>query len=74
MLKLQFLPVLLLSAAGCLTHRVEVAPIEVKPIHITMDVNIKVDRELDSFFSAVEQQAGVKPPATSGPTTRMTAP
>ncbi len=35
---------------GCTEHRVKVEPIEVKPIHVTMDVNIKVDRELDRFF------------------------
>ena len=35
---------------GCTQHRVKVEPIEVKPIHVTMDVNIKVDRELDRFF------------------------
>jgi len=27
-----------------------VEPIEFKPIHITLDINIKVDRELDEFF------------------------
>lgn len=41
-------------ATGCSTsHKVEVAPVEVKPIHITIDVNVKVDRELDDFFSDV---------------------
>jgi hypothetical protein len=34
---------------GCV--RASVDPIEVKPIHITMDVNIRVQRELDEFFS-----------------------
>lgn len=32
--------------AGCATVKVE-------PIHITVDINIKVDRALDDFFSAV---------------------
>jgi len=35
---------------GCLSHRVETAPIEIKPIHITMDINLRVQRELDEFF------------------------
>lgn len=43
--------VLALVAAGCTHHTVKVEPIEVKPIHMTVDVNIKVDRELDQFFA-----------------------
>ena len=31
-------------------HEVDVKPVEVKPIHITIDVNIKVDKALDDFF------------------------
>ena len=27
---------------------------EVKPIHITIDVNVKVDKALDDFFSDVD--------------------
>ena len=38
----------LLSAAGCFTVKTES---EVKPIHITMDVNLKVDKELDKAFA-----------------------
>ena len=37
----------LLSAAGCFTVKTES---EIKPIHITMDVNLKVDKELDKAF------------------------
>ena len=40
--------------AGCTQHRVEVAPVEVKPIHITIDVNVKVDRALDNFFGDID--------------------
>ena len=32
------------------THTVKVEPIEVKPIHMTVDINLKVDRALDNFF------------------------
>ena len=44
-----------LAAYGCSTqHKVEMAPVEVKPIHITIDVNVKVDKALDDFFSDVD--------------------
>ena len=39
---------------GCTQHKVEVAPVEVKPIHITIDVNVKVDRALDDFFGDID--------------------
>ena len=38
----------LLSATGCFTVKTES---EIKPIHITMDVNLKVDKELDKAFA-----------------------
>ena len=40
---------LLLISQSCTQHKVEVAPVEVKPIHITIDVNVKVDKALDEF-------------------------
>ena len=54
---------LLLMVSGCTKHevetrsQVEVAPVEIKPIHITIDVNIKVDRALDDFFSDIDESA-----------------
>lgn len=54
---------LLLMTLGCTKHevetrsQVEVAPVEVKPIHITIDVNIRVDRALDNFFSDIDETA-----------------
>ena len=54
---------LLLTVFGCTKHevetrsQVEVAPVEVKPIHITIDVNIRVDRALDDFFSDIDETA-----------------
>ena len=48
---------------GCTKHevetrsQVEVAPVEIKPIHITIDVNIRVDRALDDFFSDLDESA-----------------
>jgi len=44
-----------LAAVGCTEHRVKVEPIQVEPIYIKADVNIKVDRELDSFFDFEEE-------------------
>jgi len=55
--------VLLLSFAGCTKHevktesKVEVAPIKVEPIHITIDLNIKIDKELDDFFDDLDETA-----------------
>lgn len=44
-----------LALAGCNTsHEVEVKPVEIKPIHITIDVNVKVDRALDDFFGDID--------------------
>lgn len=51
------LPVLLLAvAAGCIRVQTES---EIKPIHITMDINLKVDKEIDKAF-ADENQAKPK--------------
>jgi hypothetical protein len=41
---------LLVASFGCTKHTVQVEPIKVEPIHITVDVNLRVDRELDNFF------------------------
>ena len=52
---------LLLMTLGCTKHQVEtrsqveVAPVEIKPIHITIDVNIRVDKALDDFFSDLDE-------------------
>ena len=54
---------LLFAAFGCTKHeietrsQVEVAPVEIKPIHITIDVNIRVDKALDNFFSDLDETA-----------------
>ncbi len=63
---------LMLTCACNSKHEVQVDPIEVKPIHITIDVNIKIDRALDDFFGDLDSAAGanstVKP--TTGSTTK----
>jgi hypothetical protein len=38
------------------SHDIEVKPIEIKPIHITIDVNIRVDRALDNFFDEIDKE------------------
>lgn len=44
--------------SACATrHEVEVKPVEIKPIHITIDVNVKVDRALDDFFGDIDETA-----------------
>ena len=47
------LPLVALMTA-CISHQVESKPIEIKPIHITMDINLRVQRELDEFFDFEE--------------------
>jgi len=46
---------LFVISLGCTQHKVEVAPVEIKPIHITIDVNIKVDKALDDFFGDIDE-------------------
>ena len=47
---------LLLIGSGCQTkHQVEtVHKVEVAPMHITIDVNVKVDQALDDFFGDLD--------------------
>ena len=42
-----------LCLAGCIQVKTES---EIKPIHITMDINLKVDKELDKAFADENQQ------------------
>jgi Skp family chaperone for outer membrane proteins len=46
--------VFIFIAQACTQHKVEVAPVEIKPIHITIDVNVKVDKALDDFFGDID--------------------
>lgn len=46
---------LVLGCSGCLSLKTE--PIEVKPIHVTVDVNVKVDRALDDFFGDLDRKS-----------------
>ncbi|BBO17313.1 conserved hypothetical protein [Candidatus Brocadia pituitae] len=49
---------------GCKTeHKVE---LEVKPMQITIDVNIRIDRQLEDFFGSLDEAAK----SISGETTK----
>lgn len=66
---LKYFPVLLYVVMmsmiiSCTQHKVEVAPVEVKPIHITIDVNVKVDKALDDFFGDIDEP---EPPTDETP-------
>ena len=53
MMKAQFiLAAAAVCAAGCIQVKTES---EIKPIHITMDVNLKVDKDLDKAFADENQ-------------------
>ena len=47
--------VFLIFSQGCKTeHKVEV---EVKPMQITIDVNVRIDRQLEDFFGNLDEAA-----------------
>jgi hypothetical protein len=54
-LPLIFFSTLALNTSGCLSVKTE--PIEVKPIHVTVDVNVKVDKALDDFFGDLDKKS-----------------
>lgn len=46
-----------LLAGGCFSGRIQTDnQVEVKPIHITIDVNVRVKKDLDNFFSDVDKK------------------
>ena len=64
--------ILPLLATSCTQHKIDTAstvdvrPIEVKPIHITVDVNVRIDRQLDEFFAFEEEvEDAAAAPATA---------
>jgi hypothetical protein len=59
-----------LAVPACTRHKVE---LDVKPIHITMDVNIRVQKELDSIFDEIESGAET-PPAPEPKSEKTTKP
>jgi hypothetical protein len=65
-------PVLALAplvSASCTPH-VAIDPIEVKPIQVDVNLNLKVDRELDNFYGDTTTQPTTHPAtSTTSPTT-----
>ena len=47
----------LVTVTGCTHHTVEVEPVEIAPIYLTMDLNIRIQRELDEFFDFEDPEA-----------------
>lgn len=48
--------IVLFFTQSCQTqHKIQVEPVEVKPIHITVDVNVKIDRELEDYFGDIDE-------------------
>ena len=52
-----FATLLLFMGQACQTqHKVEtVHKIQVEPMHITIDINVKVDKALDDFFGDLDE-------------------
>ena len=44
------------ASPGCIrtNSTIELKPVEVKPIHITLDVNVRVAKELNNFFDDLD--------------------
>ncbi|HTL28355.1 MAG TPA: hypothetical protein VL282_04015 [Tepidisphaeraceae bacterium] len=59
-------------AAGSCTPHVAIEPIKVEPIHLTVDVNLRVDHELDEFF-AYQKNPATQPTTNSATTQATTA-
>jgi uncharacterized lipoprotein YehR (DUF1307 family) len=55
--------VLLTALTACQSqHKVEtVHKVEVAPMHITIDINLKVDKALDDFFGDLDDAEGGEP-------------
>ena len=47
--------VLLIPLMGCVRIRTE--PVKVEPIEITMNVNVRIARELDEFFGDLDAES-----------------
>ena len=45
-----------LGASPCIRtqNEVDVKPIEIKPVHITLDINIRIEKALDDFFGELD--------------------
>ena len=43
-----------LGASACIKTESEIKPIEIKPVHITLDINIRIEKALDDFFGDLD--------------------
>ena len=51
---------LAVTLAGCLHLKTD--PIEVKPIRVTVDINVKIEKAVDDFFADIDKKsATIKP-------------
>ena len=41
-------------ATGCTTHKIDTHH-EVEPIHITVDMNLRIDKALDAYFEEIDK-------------------
>ncbi len=56
MIPIAFFLVLFMFTGCQSSHQVELKPVEIKPIHITIDVNVRVEKALDDFFDDIEAE------------------
>jgi hypothetical protein len=54
--------VALLAVGGCIKLKHEMT---IQPVHVTVDINIKIDRALDDFFGDIDK-AGAATAAKTG--------
>jgi len=43
------------GASACIKTESEIKPIEIKPVHITLDINIRIEKALDDFFADLDE-------------------
>jgi hypothetical protein len=43
----------IITTWGCTRHEVEVKPVEIKPIHITVDVNVRIEKAVEDFYGDI---------------------
>jgi hypothetical protein len=67
------------AIAGCQTkHTIAVEPIKVEPIYLTVDVNVRLDRELEEAFGYQEriesEMSSTSPSSVPSASSSTTAP
>jgi len=49
-----FMLLILLPGSGCIKIKHEMT---INPIHVTVEIKVKIDRELDNFFADIDEAA-----------------